>query len=72
MKKSDVERVAIYVSDKTDGTDGLNYKVFDYDDYALDFAIELVNLQKTFPFVKIVLLKKADEEDLEAYSTDYN
>jgi len=39
MKKSDVERVAIYVSDKTDGTDGLNYKVFDYDDYALDFAL---------------------------------
>mgnify|MGYP003150774542 CR=1 FL=1 len=71
MRRRDVERVAIYVSDKTDGTDGLNHKVFDYDDDALDFAIELVDAQSTFPFVKIVLLKKADEEDLEAYSVLY-
>ena len=67
MRKSDVERVAIYVSDKKDGLDGNNLKVFDYDDAALDFAIELVDLQKTFKFVKIVLLKKAEEADLEAY-----
>ena len=67
MRKSDIDRVAIYVSDKKDGTNGTNLKVFDYDADALDFAIELVDLQKSFKFVKIVLLKKAEEEDLEAY-----
>jgi len=67
MRKSDIDRVAIYVSDKKDGTNGTNLKVFDYDADALDFAIELVDLQKSFKFVKIVLLKKSEEEDLEAY-----
>lgn len=67
MQKEDIERVAIYVSNEKDGTGGHNFKIFDYDDAALDFAIELVDLQKTFKFVKIVLLKKALEEDLEAY-----
>jgi len=67
MRKSDIDRVAIYVSDKKDGTNGVKLKKFDYDADALDFAIELVDLQKSFKFVKIVLLKKAEEEDLEAY-----
>jgi len=70
MKLQDIGSIAIYVSDKTDGTDGLNHKVFERDDDALNFAIELVNMQKAFPFVKIVLLKKPEEEDLEAYSVN--
>ena len=67
MKKEDIERIAIYVSDKKDGTDGMNFRKYDYDHNALDFAIDLVDLQKTFKFVKIVILEKPNEEDLEAY-----
>ncbi len=66
MKKENIERIAIYVSDKKDGTDGMNFRKYDYDHNALDFAIDLVDFQKTFKFVKIVIIEE-NEEDLEAY-----
>ena len=71
MRKSEIDRIAIYVDDDNkDGREAIKYHVFDHDDDALEFAIKLIDLQKTFKFVEIRVLKVAEEEVLLAYNLD--